>query len=745
MGTSLSGLTPATTFDGLLKTGDNEPLDGTLKAISTGDGTDTILQLSDSALSIGGDTTISTSNTWAQGFNSNLRLESDSPSIQLKRPDGVTSGLMIGVSGSTTYFAESANNDMSSISYVGRIVQGKWGFGNVNPTATTHIKGSGATSATTSLLVQNSAGTTALEVLDNRDVKLNLGTYQFLSSGFISYAKGNVDNNFGVGFTTSPTARLHVKGAGNDNTTTSLLVQNSDATELLKVTDDGESIFKTDSNFIVEKLDGTDLIKAQSGSTRVLLTNGIYNFNSSYFLSYADIRANNNIIVGATTLPTARMQVKGSGATSATTALLVQNSAGTDLFKVQDNGQSQFYGIVNFRSGAQLMMQVNPDAGIIDFNPQNLAYDTRFRGDTTSNLIYVDASADKVGMNTNTPTAQLHVKGSGNDATTTALLVQDSAGADLMAMRDDGVLILGAPGNRKFFEGGAVNSKFRVIDNSSLHTVHADGSTNPRVFLRSGPNNSEPNSHYVANYINGTYIGKDVVTPTSTLQVKGSGNDATSTALLVQNSDGDEALKVTDDVKVSIGAIKLSNIKAINSDLRFDVGGTGTIKVVSDKVAIGGNITPTARLQVKGSGATSATTALLVENSAGTEAFKVLDNGEVVIPTTSTFKVSSFSVQLGRIYPTTQDGDLGWNASTSYHFRNIYSKGVTHITDNTTSSTTLDASAKLQVDSTTQGFLPPRMTDAERDAIVSPAAGLMIYDTSNNQMNYWNGSTWIAF
>ena len=50
MGTSLSGLTPATTFDGLLKVGDNDPLTADLKAISTGDGTDTILQLSTTAL-----------------------------------------------------------------------------------------------------------------------------------------------------------------------------------------------------------------------------------------------------------------------------------------------------------------------------------------------------------------------------------------------------------------------------------------------------------------------------------------------------------------------------------------------------------------------------------------------------------------------------------------------------------------------------------------------------------------------
>ena len=58
MGTSLSGLTPATTFDGLLKTSDNDALDATLKTIGTGDGTDSILQLSNSALQVNGQATI---------------------------------------------------------------------------------------------------------------------------------------------------------------------------------------------------------------------------------------------------------------------------------------------------------------------------------------------------------------------------------------------------------------------------------------------------------------------------------------------------------------------------------------------------------------------------------------------------------------------------------------------------------------------------------------------------------------
>jgi hypothetical protein len=38
-----------------------------------------------------------------------------------------------------------------------------------------------------------------------------------------------------------------------------------------------------------------------------------------------------------------------------------------------------------------------------------------------------------------------------------------------------------------------------------------------------------------------------------------------------------------------------------------------------------------------------------------------------------------------------------------------------------------DDSAKLQIDSTTKGFLPPRMTAVQAEAISTPAEGLMVY------------------
>jgi len=55
-----------------------------------------------------------------------------------------------------------------------------------------------------------------------------------------------------------------------------------------------------------------------------------------------------------------------------------------------------------------------------------------------------------------------------------------------------------------------------------------------------------------------------------------------------------------------------------------------------------------------------------------------------------------------------------------------------------------NASALLQMDSTTKGFLPPRMTTTQRNAIASPAAGLIVYDTTLNLPHFFNGTIWVS-
>jgi hypothetical protein len=60
-------------------------------------------------------------------------------------------------------------------------------------------------------------------------------------------------------------------------------------------------------------------------------------------------------------------------------------------------------------------------------------------------------------------------------------------------------------------------------------------------------------------------------------------------------------------------------------------------------------------------------------------------------------------------------------------------------------SGTKSASASLQSDSTTQGFLPPRMTNVQRTNIVSPAIGLMVYCTDTIEGLYIYKSTGWTF
>ena len=56
------------------------------------------------------------------------------------------------------------------------------------------------------------------------------------------------------------------------------------------------------------------------------------------------------------------------------------------------------------------------------------------------------------------------------------------------------------------------------------------------------------------------------------------------------------------------------------------------------------------------------------------------------------------------------------------------------------------SSAKLDVTSTNKGFLPPRMTNIQRDAIVSAVPGLQIWCTNRGlygETQVHNGSTWV--
>jgi hypothetical protein len=78
-----------------------------------------------------------------------------------------------------------------------------------------------------------------------------------------------------------------------------------------------------------------------------------------------------------------------------------------------------------------------------------------------------------------------------------------------------------------------------------------------------------------------------------------------------------------------------------------------------------------------------------------------------------------------------------WVLNSSNVFNNGTSVGIGTVSPN--------ASAALEVNSTTKGFLLPTMTQTQRNAISTPATGLLIYQSDNTPgFYYYNGSAWTA-
>jgi hypothetical protein len=156
----------------------------------------------------------------------------------------------------------------------------------------------------------------------------------------------------------------------------------------------------------------------------------------------------------------------------------------------------------------------------------------------------------------------------------------------------------------------------------------------------------------------------------------------------------------------------------------------------------------TAALGVIGSGSTSATTSLLVQNSAGSQVLKVGDNGEVSLGIYAT-PTSGFALNVGGAV-SVKGSNAGQDAFGVYNGGNLnaYINAGGDIRTSAkigllaTPLTSFQASAKLQIDSTTEGFLPPRMTTTQKNAIASPAAGLIVYDSTLGKLCVRTASAW---
>ena len=55
-----------------------------------------------------------------------------------------------------------------------------------------------------------------------------------------------------------------------------------------------------------------------------------------------------------------------------------------------------------------------------------------------------------------------------------------------------------------------------------------------------------------------------------------------------------------------------------------------------------------------------------------------------------------------------------------------------------------DTSASMHLTGVTKGFLPNKLTTTQRNAIVTPATGLMVYNSTLNELQVYNGGGWVT-
>jgi nitrogen fixation protein len=181
------------------------------------------------------------------------------------------------------------------------------------------------------------------------------------------------------------------------------------------------------------------------------------------------------------------------------------------------------------------------------------------------------------------------------------------------------------------------------------------------------------------------------------------------------------ASQSTQDIRMYTGGDTASN-------LRMAIFSTGNIGINTTTDA-GFRLDVNGTARVKGLGNSSATSSLVCDNSDGVRYLDIKNDGNIFVKTTRSLKheVSNgvFYFDLGNII--VRNGD-----STSASTMSIGK------------ASTADASSILDLVSTTRGFLPPRMTTTQRNAIASPAAGLIVYDTTLNLPHFFNGTIWVS-
>jgi hypothetical protein len=310
-------------------------------------------------------------------------------------------------------------------------------------------------------------------------------------------------------------------------------------------------------------------------------------------------------------------------------------------------------------------------------------------GDGGATPLYLSSTQLNIG-GTGLINATLGVKGSGNTSGTTNFRVENSDGTARFSHLGDGTFA--------FASAGATKWSMR----DTAYELIAGGSVSNDRYITRG--------FQISSNLNATrFDGVQIINGAGTQSLNATSGDYRLFSIINNhqspaqhpfNPSSGTATLTHFQIKTDINQTGTASGSIYGIDYNptmTSILGTHYGLIIRPSILNGfGIASPTASVHIKGKTATSSTTSLKAENSDSTKSITFDD-----------------------------DGNLATNGQMAI--------GQT---------TAPNSSAMLEVVSTTKGFLPPRMTTTQINAITTPPNGLMVYNTTNDHICVYQGGAW---
>ena len=495
-----------------------------------------------------------------------------------------------------------------------------------------------------------------------------------------------------------------------------------------------------------------------------------------------------NLLVGGTSDGGQRLQVygdafiKGSGNTSATIALRVENSGGFLLMRVLNDGRLRFGNSPFMYPFSTVGTDVNIGGTNLSFNSTtttqstingryyfggdpltqtsaaqySIYSDTRFfptSGTATFSDTYITTTINQTG-GANGITRGLYVNptltaaadwrsiewsnnsgwglygagtannylggrlGIGNTNPTNILdILANANNAQYVSIKNSSTGVDASAGYIAT-NNNNINGGFLVYSSTfanSLYTNNLGIGHNKSIVISTDTNVASGGTSKIS-FVNGGYS----VTPQMTLTAAGR-------LLLGTTTEGTFLLDVNGTARVS-GATTLGSTSSVAA---FIPSGTA-LRVNQNN----GTLYIDAGLDLAGTIIIRGTTLNLPSTSASSFSSNNVDAGVVAAGT-------GLKIAGQQVFNVKSSGDvLRFNDNTTYTNVGMYGNGYQISNSTIPINMTFNASALFELNTTTKGFLPPRMTTTQKNAIATPAAGLIVYDTDTNKLCCYNGTSW---